>query len=170
MRRARVSLFHARHPGERAHGRHPGESRDQLLALLARSELVARFRPPRRRPSHFSLLVQREVTKRNTPRRRARRTSLSSGTVRRCRGFPTVRPCTAENARASCPRPCGPDRHRLTRASGAPGSRARAPARKSQARAKQVQGEEQQKQLVLWLRLLLLARTTRAALGAPEAR
>jgi hypothetical protein len=47
-----------------------------------------------RPPSHFSLLAQREVTKRKgTPVPRPA-DILSSGCARRLRGFPTARPCT----------------------------------------------------------------------------
>ena len=74
----------------------------RLAASLAVGCAVARFRPPQRGPSHFSLLVQREVTKRKDPRatrpaaRGSRRTSgVRRGTslcFRRTRAHPCARP------------------------------------------------------------------------------
>src|SRR5688572_25508837 len=53
----------ARHP--------PVEAGTQLLAFLACRGFAARFRPPRRRPSHFLLLAQEKVTKeKGTPEAR----------------------------------------------------------------------------------------------------
>ena len=73
-----------------------------VFAFLAHSELSTRFRPPRRRPSYFSLHAQREVTKRKGTRRSRPPLAGSRrayGVSRRYVRVPT------RNSRASCARP-----------------------------------------------------------------
>ena len=72
------------------------------FASLARSGFIARFRPPRRRPSYFSLHAQSEVTKRKGTRRSRPPLAGSRrayGVSRRYVRVPT------RNSRASCARP-----------------------------------------------------------------
>src|SRR5690606_5581379 len=58
------------------------------------------------RASHLSLLVQRNLAQRNTPRLRARRCAPGP---RSRRDFPRGHPAPAENAAHPCAAPCGSD-------------------------------------------------------------
>jgi hypothetical protein len=75
-----------------------------VFAFLAHSELSTRFRPPRRRPSYFSLHAQREVTKRKGTRRSRPPLAGSRRAYGVSRRYVRV---PARNSRASCARPCG---------------------------------------------------------------
>ena len=81
-----------------------------VFAFLAHSELSTRFRPPRRRPSYFSLHAQREVTKRKGTRlwRRTSSGALRCSPVsgRRELAHPCARTCAPfPRARLRCSAP-----------------------------------------------------------------
>jgi hypothetical protein len=94
--------FRRRRSSESPHGRHSGESRNPFCfcsalvcgAVAKTDSRPCAFRPPSWRPSYFSLLVQREVTKRKTPSRsRSRGHPCPRDSASRLRGSPTARPC-----------------------------------------------------------------------------
>jgi hypothetical protein len=78
---------------EAPHSPFPRKRESGVFALLAQRGGVARFRPPRRRPSYFSLLVQREVAQRKHARLWRR---TSSGALR----------CSPASGRCELAHPC----------------------------------------------------------------
>ena len=134
---------------------------DSRQGFLRENRLASlRVRPASLRAGHLSLLAQRKVTQRKgTP------TASPSGhpalRVRERRpGFADDASCIAANARASCARPCGPDRPPSTGAEGDPGER-RASCAQSQSR---VVGAASAAMLLL---LLLRAGARRSSTGVP---
>jgi hypothetical protein len=86
------------------------------------------------RPTSLCLSKEKIGKRKDTPQTRP--CGLPPSGVRESGpGFSTVRPCTGENSRASCARPCGLFRPRLTASEGPHGRAERArPARKSEVR------------------------------------